>query len=764
MKCILHTIIVVLTLAASFSFDVHALPATGQNTDDAPQQIQMQNPLVFGNNRITLITPTLFRLEYANDAAFIDAPTLFAYDRTSMLREGEYSVTLMEDGRYEIKTAAIRMVYDPDGFPFGLHNFKAYFTLNGKEKSFTNRQIMKNNLGGPVETLDRVTQEIPMNDGLLSKDGWYVIDDERTDLLVDGWLQPRDTRNHVEDQYCFLYGNDYKAALSDLGAISGKIPMTRKSFHGIWYCRYWDYTADEFLGIIDGYDQNDFPIDNLVMDMGWHTDKDANMGTGHASNRGWTGYTWQKNLIPDPAALIEEVHRRGLTVSLNDHPHDGLRPHEEHYRDFMAAMGADPAKPLLFDLGDRKYMETFFKYAHKPSEDIGVDFWWLDWQQNYLYPYVRGMHTTSLMWLNELYYNRSQERGLRGASYSRWAGWGDHRHPIQFSGDAQSNWELLAFEVKLTAASGNAGCAYWAHDVGGFRGEPNEELTTRWSQFCALSAALRVHSTKDPKLDRRPWLGHDVFTEALRKTYHMRAQLMPYVYTSVWETSSTMVPLNRPLYIEYPMASEAFNNPQEYLYGDLILAAPVSSPGAGDRYLASQKVWFPEGDIWYDWFTGEAHKGGETAQIEKPIDEFPMFVKGGWVLAMQPYSPRPVTAVLDTLVMRVYPSADDVEANTWTLYEDDGRTNDYKAGKCAKTALTYSRQGSKTTITIEATEGSYDGQPLKRAYILRLPVQKDTAAKVKVNGRKSELCIDDEGCYVAVKATDIRRQVIIEIF
>ncbi len=108
---------------------------------------------------------------------------------------------------------------------------------------------------------------------------------------------------------------------------------------------------------------------------------------------------------------------------------------------------------------------------------MGVDFWWLDWQQNYLYPEVRGYRSTSLQWINELYYRETERKGLRGAGYSRWAGWGDHRHPIQFSGDAQANWEMLAFEVKLTAASGNAGCYYWAHDIGGFRGDPNPELT-----------------------------------------------------------------------------------------------------------------------------------------------------------------------------------------------------------------------------------------------------------------------------------------------
>ena len=572
------------------------------------------NPLVFGENRLTLITPTLFRLEFAHDGKFIDDPTYFAYDRGSLLPASEFRVRELGGNRYEITTSALRIVYEHDGFPFGLHNFAAYYKLNGKEKKFTNRCIFRNNLGGPVETLDRVTGEIPMQNGLLSRDGWYVIDDERSDLLVDGWLCPRDTKSHVQDQYCFVYGNDYKAALADLGAISGRVPMTRKYIHGVWYCRYWDYTSEEFLSIIDGYEENDFPLDNLVFDMGWHT-YDARIGTGHAGSRSWTGYTWERKRIPDPGALIAEVHRRGVTVSLNDHPHDGIRPHEEMYAAFMADMGADPAHPLLFDLGDRKYMETFFKHAHHASEDMGADFWWLDWQQNYLYPEVRGYRSTSLQWINELYYRQTERKGLRGAGYSRWAGWGDHRHPIQFSGDAQANWEMLAFEVKLTAASGNAGCYYWAHDIGGFRGDPNPELTVRWTQFGALSAALRVHSTKDARLDRRPWISGERETAAMRRMYHMRSELMPYIYSSVWQTHSTMVPLNRPMYIDYGSDERAYENEQEFLFGDILLAAPIASPGEGADKTASQKVWFPTGDVWYDYFTHERFDGGQECRI-----------------------------------------------------------------------------------------------------------------------------------------------------
>lgn len=148
-------------------------------------EVPSGNPLVWGNNRLTIITPTLFRLEYAKNAAFIDAPTMLAYNRDSRLSPDQFTVTETEPGKFEINTGAIRLQFEDDGYPFNTSNFRAYYTLNGKKTKFTTRFIKKNNLGGPVETLDRVTEEIPMNDGILSTDGWYMIDDERSDILVD---------------------------------------------------------------------------------------------------------------------------------------------------------------------------------------------------------------------------------------------------------------------------------------------------------------------------------------------------------------------------------------------------------------------------------------------------------------------------------------------------------------------------------------------------------------------------------------------------
>lgn len=730
------------------------------------QERPAENPLVFGNTRMTFITPTLFRVEYAYDGQFVDAQTMFAYDRSKLT--DQVTIKPLGDNRYEIRTPAMRLMFHDDGFPCGAFNLEVYYLLNGKEQKLRSRGNPKNNLGGPISTLDLVRGEVPTEEGLLSRVGWYIIDDTGKDLMVGDHVEARPA-SHVIDHYYFIYANDYKAALASLGAISGNVPLTRKYMHGIWYCRYWHYTDKEFLQILDEYEQHDFPIDNLVLDMGWHLRDEAKTGTGDAATRGWTGYTWDKKLIPDPQGLINELHKRGVTVSLNDHPHDGLRAHDATYPQFLAALKAEKPSLVVRDsvvipnFGDPAYVKNIFKYALGPSEKMGVDFWWVDWQQNYIYPNILGTKTTTLSWLNKCYYEHSVRDGLRGASYSRWAGWGDQRYPIQFSGDSFSSWPVLKFEVKLTCTSGNAGCYYWAHDIGGFYGSEDPELFARWTQFGALSASMKVHAMIDPKLDRRPWLWGEMAEQSMRKAYHLRAEIFPYLYTSVWTTASTMVPLIRPMYIEYPSVNEAYTNPQQYLFGDLLLAAPITDPGVGERKVASQKVWFPAGDAWYDWFSAERHEGGTQAQVSKDIDEMPLFLKGGWLMPMQPYTPRPATAPLTTLVLRCYPGADGA-ANSFTLYEDDGVSEEYASGKFATTDLRYERKGDRVTLRIGGAKGTYAGQPASRSYRIELGAVA-SVDRVKM-GRKTLKAIPSEqikGYVIEVPAQSAAGEVVLTL-
>ncbi|MDY8135627.1 glycoside hydrolase family 31 protein [Aquimarina sp. 2201CG5-10] len=724
------------------------------------------NPIVLGNARFTVITPELVRLEYALNGEFIDEPTLFAANRD--IRSNDFKVIVKDNGWTHISTSQMRVEYYNDGFPFGQTNFRIFYKKGKEEKRFMIYQTnnKEQNLGGTIQTLDGKNGPVDLDNGLLSHDGWFIINDDFKPVLKNGWIENR-SKESVMDRYFFAYDKDFKKALKALTAISGKVPLPRKYALGTWYCRWWDYSADEYRQILKEYKQHDFPLDVMVFDMGWHTQKNTTEGTGHAGNRGWTGYSWNKKLFPNPDQLIKEFKDDNIYVSLNDHPHDGIRTHETTYKAFMNSLGKTPKDPTpIFDAGDKTYMNAFFKYALKPNEDIGVDFWWLDWQQDYLYPFVRGIHgLTHLEWLNHLYYLHSQKNNKRGMHYSRWAGFGSHRYPIQFSGDYNGSWESLEYQIPFTVTSGNSACFFWAHDIGGFFGEPKEkawELYARWTQFGLTNTSLRIHSVYDANLDRRPWLWGETAEKSMRIIYHMRSELMPYIYSTTWQAHNETLPVLRGMYLEFPNNEEAYKQEGQYFWGDAFLSAPITAPGLGKNKIAEKKVWLPKG-IWYNFFDNKKYVGDQTIITKSDIYEFPLFAKGGIPIPMQPYTPRMTSSQLDHLIVKCYPGING-QSSSFELYEDDGISDDYIHGKKAITKLSYNRQSNSHTIVIHPTQGVYKGQLKKRSYQIELPATKK-ASLVTVNGKKVKFDYDQKENInkVQVSEKDIRSKITVVI-
>ncbi len=694
-----------------------------------------------GNARFTVITPQCIRLEYSPQGQFVDSPSLFAINRDR--RDTNYRLA-QKDDQTIIDTGQIRLIYTPDGNSFSDKNLKALIQSDGKEILWTQSAQNKQNLGGTRLSLDDRYGRAPVAKGLLSRDGWFLLDDSKRNIIQDNWLAER-PKNSGTDWYLFGYGLDYKSALKSLTAIGGDVPMPRRYVLGSWYSRWWSYTSDDYRKIVKEYHQHDFPLDNLVMDKDWH-------------EKGWSGYTWNKKLFPDGEAYLKFIHSENLFSSFNEHPQGGVTPVEDHYSDFMSAMGEDPAQRqvLKFNAGDQKYITNFFHFMHEPLDKMGVDLWWLDWQGD------KHSFSNRLDWLNEYYFGQSKQNGLRGQQFSRWAGWGDHRHPIHFSGDTISGWRTLKFQIPFTANSGNVGAFFWTHDIGGFMGFRNGQLLTRWVQFGAFSAALRLHSVKFSFLDRRPWTYSPEEEEAMQIAFHLRSEFFPLTYTHVWQAATDSVPLIRPLYIEYPRIKEAYNNPQEYLYGDDVLVAPITSSGRGPQKIASQKVFFPTG-VWYDWFTGEAYQGPMTKTFFNDLNTFPLFVRGGAPLTLQPYTERMTTEPLKTLVIRVYPGENGIQKHSF-LYEDDGLTEDYKTGGSAQTDLDYIRNENQVSLVVSPTRGTFKEQLQERAYVVEL-FGMNPQAKVTVNGTEtiSQYDSDKNILRISVPTQTIRQSLKISV-
>ncbi|BCM88636.1 oligosaccharide 4-alpha-D-glucosyltransferase [Abditibacteriota bacterium] len=684
---------------------VLALLGAAQYAEAAPQ-----NPIVVGGARFSVLTPNCIRIEYAPDGHFVDAPSLFAVNRQTRFEAFKLEKSAK---RTVIDTGAIRLSYSPNGQTFSAINLSA--TIKDGT-NWTPGTKNRGNLGGTRVALDTIKGPVDVGQGVISRDGWYLLDDSTDPLLVNNWEQPR-PKSAGQDWYLFGYGSDYHAALKSLTAIGGDVPLPRKNVFGSWYSRWWPYTSDEYRGIVQEYAQHDFPLDNIVFDMDWHHD-------------GWTGWSWNRKLFPDAARLMSDLHAQGLQTTVNLHPGDGVAPHEDHYADFMKALG-QPAdgKTVRFAATDQKQMQALSSEILAPLYRDGVDFWWLDWT------------SPDLWWFNEVLTRDTALGGRRGQSFSRWAGWGDHRHPIHFSGDAESVWPMLAFEVPFTSTAGNVGCFFWSHDMGGFRGARNEELYTRWCQFGTFSAALRSHSNRDSTIDRRPWTYPDWAEKSMRLSFHLRSELFPYIYGSVAQSCRDSVPLVRAMYFEYPEEEAAYHNGQEYLYGDNFLVAPIASPGVGPNRVAHQAVWFPPGNDWFNTFSGEKFAGGTQALVAADINEMPIFARGGALIPMQPYNARMTTAPLTTLRVRAFPGADGGTGRS-SLYEDDGSSNAYKSGASAQTPLRYMRRGNRIEITVGATTGKFNGQLVQRAVQIELPAT-NRATSATLEGKSLPISYDE---------------------
>jgi alpha-glucosidase (family GH31 glycosyl hydrolase) len=767
--------------------------------------------------RITVICEECVRIEYAPDGRFCDYPSLFAVNgpsgdpaiaraigsnafacKTTTADAGSPPITL--------RTKRFSLTYTPDGRPPHAGNMHALIEhpcppANVPQREgkvlWTPDSRTLHNLGGTLSTLDGLRGPLPLGDGLLARDGWHLVDDSRRHVLVNGWAASREKVGLYQntDWYLFAYGDDYGAALRAMTVIAGRVPMPRKYALGAWYSRYWPYTSDEYRGIVDEFEVHGFPLDVLVLDMDWH-------------KPGWTGWSWNRQLLPDAEELVSWLHARGLAVTLNLHPADGVAKHEDRYPEFMRAIGREPdGTTVPFDAGDRRYMEALFEQVHKPLEHSdsahpaspGVDFWWVDWQQD---RFVRSMPgLTNLRWLNYLYFQQSSreptsgEPGLRGMNFSRWAadeggaeagtewgspatgGWGDHRHPIHFSGDAHTGWDMLAFQVPFTAAAGNIGCFFWSHDIGGHFGPRLEEATTRWIQFGALSAALRLHSARTATLDRRPWTYEERFCDAMRAAFDLRSRLMPYLYSCVRACHERMLPLLRPMYLSHPRQERAYLVPAQYMLGDDLLAAPIVAPGMGGRCIAPQHVWFPAAASacsgWYNLLSGERHEPGEEAIVAAPIDQTPLFVRAGVLLPAQPATHRMTTDPLRTLVLHAFPGAAGESAES-TLYEDDGLTRAHEQGRFAATPLVakwtheLSNGGLRVTLnaTIGPTRGQFSGQPDRRALQFRIGgVHRPLEAAVNGQPVSRSFNAEDLGGLMVVDAPegDIRAQISIRL-
>ncbi|MCI5648777.1 MAG: glycoside hydrolase family 31 protein [Fusicatenibacter sp.] len=703
--------------------------------------------------RVTVLTKSLVRVEYSADGIFTDQPT-----QTVLYRDFppvDFRVKETEDGLL-ISTEYFQLCYDRREFSsHGLSLACKGVDLEGMPggnmpawRYGSSRPTLK----GTARTLDNVDGACALEEGLMSYwNGCACLADSRTLTLTgDGWVEPRKTG--ISDIYLFAYGHRYREALKDFYRLCGRTPMLPRFALGNWWSRYYPYTEESYLELMEQFDKEKISFSVAVIDMDWHlVDIDPKYGTG------WTGFTWNKELFPEPERFLQKLHDRGMKVTLNLHPADGIRSYEECYPRMAKRLGWDISEeePVNFDIADPDFTEAYFEEVLHPMEKEGVDFWWIDWQQG-TDTKVKGLDP--LWMLNHFHYLDSKREGRRAMTFSRYAGPGSHRYPIGFSGDTVISWDSLDFQPYFTSTASNIGYGWWSHDIGGhMMGSKNDELEARWYQFGVFSPINRLHSSSSIFNGKEPWRFKKEVRETMDEFLRLRHRLIPYLYTMNYRAFAEGEPICQPMYYEYPTKWESYQRKNQYFFGSELMVIPITTPRIAELNAAEVKVWLPKG-LWFDFFTDTVYQGGRSLCMYRGIDSIPVLAKAGAIVPMtEEILSGDVGKNPQELTVRIYPGAD----NSFVLYEDENDTEGYLQGICVKTKL--SLDWDQKRFVIEPVEGREELIPKERTWQIRL--QKITAAKatVRINGVEQSVRQDKEGSTLAITLCQIRPQDRIEI-
>ena len=669
--------------------------------------------------RISVLTGKLIRFEYDENGLFEDSTTQIVINRNF---EAVQFCVINNVEQVEVVTEYLHIVYDKQKFSRNGLNIR----LNGNtniNNSIWHYGELGDNLKGTARTLDAADGAIPLENGILSRSGYSVIDDSKSLLLDEvGWI--RSPRMEHTDIYFFGYGHNYLECLKDFYHLCGNTPLLPRYALGNWWSRFYPYNQAEYIELMDRFTHEKLPFSVAVIDMDWHYVKvDKKYGSG------WTGYSWNKELFPDHKGMLQDLHKRGIHVTLNVHPADGIRGHEDAYIPMAKALGIkhENEVPIPFDIADPDFLSAYFKLLHHPLEDEGVDFWWIDWQQGNTTK-IAGLDP--LWMLNHYHYLDNRRGGERPLIFSRYAGIGSHRYPIGFSGDSVITWETLEFQPYFTATASNAGYGWWSHDIGGhMNGYRDDELAARWVQFGVFSPIMRLHSACNLFIGKEPWKFCDESRKVMNRFLRLRHKLIPYLYTMNERSYMDNQPLIQPMYYQYPNNNEAYEVPNQYYFGSELIVHPITEKMDTRLKAGKVKTWLPEG-LWYDLFSGMGYRGNRNTIMYRGLDTIPVLAKAGAIIPMQ--KEETIHSYTDNprdIELYVF-AGDDGE---FVMYEDDGVSMEYENSRFAKTRYTFEWNEMKR-FTIHPVIGDHSLIPEQRFYQIKLyGLPKDSIEGIWIN-------------------------------
>jgi len=334
---------------------------------------------------------------------------------------------------------------------------------------------------------------------------------------------------------------------------------------------------------------------------------------------------------------------------------------------------------------------------------------------------------------------------------SRYGGLGNHRYPIGFSGDTFQAFLTLDFEVQMTPMAANVLFGYWSHDIGGFHsgngspgdGDPKNvtgsELLLRWIQFGAVAPIDRTHCDH---CERRIWLFPHF--EWMKQAFVLRNALVPYIYTNARNAFETGVSLVHPMYYANPNSEEAYSYKTQYMFGQDIIAAPITTVTNPQSHAVPKAVWLPSG-VWVNWNGTKTYQGPIVVNDNYGVQDIPIFVRSGVVIPLQTAA-SVVSSFANPIMWTVFPGAN---SGRGQIYEDDGNSLDYMSNRYATTNVAYTVSISTIMVNISPTSGSFSGMPTSRSHMVQIRDYINNPASVKVNGQTIPPGTGTPGWYIS---------------
>jgi len=535
---------------------------------------------------------------------------------------------------------------------------------------------------------------------------------------------------HAEDgdiDYTLIYGPTIPEVVAKFSQLTGR-PLLPPRWSLGYLGSTMTYTdavdADRQLRqFVDLCQQHNIPCDLFHLSSGYTTGEED--GLRYVFN-------WNTKKVPDPAEMVDYFGQAGIHLSANikpyfltSHPHyaelraQGAFIHAadadapEHIRlwsggAFETHQGAylDFTNPSSYDWWKTKVKQQLLDYGIVSTWNDNNEFEiWDDeahchgFGQSIRIALARPLQTL-LMTMASYEAQREHAPDQRPFVLCRSGLPGIQRYAQTWSGDNDTSWETLRYNIPMGLGMSLSGAPNTGHDVGGFFGpRPEPELFIRWVQNGVFHPRFTIHSYNTDGTVNEPWMYPEILP-IVREWIHFRYRLIPLLYTLLFRAAQTGEPIIRPLVYHFPDDPRCHTESFDFLLGDSLLVASVLEPGARTR-----RVYLPAGVDWLDFYTGTYYHGGQEIDIDAPIERIPLLVRAGGIIPMGRVMQHVGAQPDDLREAFLFPGETGQTRFTWV--EDDGVSMAYQNGEF--TTVTVLLDADPDAIRVQVSrKGDYE--------------------------------------------------------